>query len=98
MLDRLTDDGYRSTQIVRISGETLATSADRSVVGHAAFRIDATGTRARTDAAVVNAGPATRTVRVDDALRSARGIRIADVVWRAGAFGAAGRRVAAHGV
>lgn len=58
------------------------TRAHGNVVRHAALGVDATGARAGIDTFVTNAALITRTVVVQNAFRSTRAIRVADIVGR----------------
>jgi len=68
----------------------LLTTADRNVIGHATFGVDATQSRAGIDALVADAGSAGWAVGAEQTFRSASDERIADVIRRAeaGGFGA----------
>lgn len=57
----------------------LATT-DWYMVNYSTVRIDAASSWARIDATIVNATLVTRTVSVEDAFRSTRCVRIADVI------------------
>jgi len=63
-----------------VSGETGAAGARRQVVHHLALCILAAGSRARILAVITDTGLVRRTVCVDNTLRSATFVRIAEVV------------------
>lgn len=62
------------------------------------FGVRAARSRTGIDALVSHAGSVARAIRVDHALRTARLVRIADVLGRTNAFVRAGRFIFAHGV
>ncbi len=64
----------------------LFTTANGNMIGDSTVGVDAASAGARIDATVVDAALVARTVRVEDALGSTRGVRISDIISRANAI------------